>query len=934
MDTDEAKNETETKVSPPLQEAVDAALQKLLGTLRQTTASRPPPRRRRRKSVSGHGGLPPPPADPIRLLALNLFEHAAAQRDRVGNSEFVSIATRVRSRRAADDVFNAELREQGQEQESTGLRDTNDKRPKVLHDALRRVPILKHMSDDTLRLFATCLCEESFAKNDVIIKEGDSTADKLYILTEGRCGVYKSVTKKKRGTTEMVTDPFATLLREMEGGLEGETIATFGEIALLHGKPRAVTVRAESDNVKCLSLARDPFRRALRATMEARRSKHLKILDRVAILSPLTKFERSRIADTIEPITVEQGCMLGDIGIDPGCMYCIEEGEVTVTVLDEETGSNEVEVLPRLGPGDVVAESALLSGTLQRVRYTVSGDSPAILLRLQRDVLTRVLGPLGDMLQRNPLLYGMYEEIIDPKSAICRKGGADRRHAVFSPDLSPALLPSETEPKREKSAREVEQLRELVRTTPLLRHLTASETDEFVNCAVLEKFAEGDALMRRGEEARKLYFISTGSVGVYEQEGVRRRQYGPGSMVGELSILYNHPRTATVIADAGGATCWTMQRSSIKGIIKESRVERINDVRALLRQVDILSPMTAFELSRLADAMEPKIFRNGEELITKGETSGRENFFTVIESGECKVTSSSKASSSSTPSSLPPPSTKSIGRSAMFGVAALLVEKAAPKTTVTATGGPVKVLRIHKDHFEKLVGNMKQILLRDRRLYRSTEKRLAQRIAGPGDIESTPRTSRSTARSALRSSRGSARSPRESARSSARTSSRATFRKEGGESDGSDGNEGEEDYTLLYKAAHFLAKDLDGVFDTLVEEHGHVFLPAVKEAGPDLNMDNIEHGLQFTELHGQYVAHFEGLLENFVVQHLPTMTRQDAFAKFFDEARDAMTGRFMPLFAEDSDLNRPFVDSVIAATEYTAFIEKMVRAVAAKRHKK
>ena len=128
----------------------------------------------------------------------------------------------------------------------------------------------------------------------------------------------------------------------------------------------------------------------------------------------------------------------------------------------------------------------------------------------------------------------------------------------------------------------------------------------------------------------------------------------------------------------------------------------------------------------------------------------------------------------------------------------------------------------------------------------------------------------------------------------------------GNDSSGSD-SENDEDFSLLYKANKFLGKRLYGMTTNFVDRYGHEFESAVEDG---------EHKLVYTELHREYVESFETMLEEFVIEACPDMKPKLAFRKFFEEAKSSVTGQFQPLFAEEDDLNRPFVDSVLAATEY------------------
>jgi signal transduction histidine kinase len=110
---------------------------------------------------------------------------------------------------------------------------------------LRRAYLFKGLSDDEIKLVAECCDEEERDPGDVIFVEG-STADRFYIVMEGRVEVWKNY-----------YDPKPDLLAIHGCG------RFFGEMALIDELPRSATVVAK-ERSKLLFLYRDDFRRLIR----------------------------------------------------------------------------------------------------------------------------------------------------------------------------------------------------------------------------------------------------------------------------------------------------------------------------------------------------------------------------------------------------------------------------------------------------------------------------------------------------------------------------------------------------------------------------------------------------------------------------------------------------------------------------------------------
>jgi CRP/FNR family cyclic AMP-dependent transcriptional regulator len=65
------------------------------------------------------------------------------------------------------------------------------------------------------------------------------------------------------------------------------------------------------------------------------------------------------------------------------------------------------------------------------------------------------------------------------------------------------------------------------------------------------KLAKGDALIHESEESTQMYYLESGSMGVFKRVDDIEKQIGTiyaGELVGEMSFLDKQPRSATVKA--------------------------------------------------------------------------------------------------------------------------------------------------------------------------------------------------------------------------------------------------------------------------------------------------------------------------------------------------------------------------------------------------
>ena len=78
-----------------------------------------------------------------------------------------------------------------------------------------------------------------------------------------------------------------------------------------------------------------------------------------------------------------------------------------------------------------------------------------------------------------------------------------------------------------------------------LQNLDTSQVREIVDCMYLREFPTGTYVIREGEAGAHLFVSAEGDFEVMKEDKVLGRM-GPGKAFGELAILYNCTRTASI----------------------------------------------------------------------------------------------------------------------------------------------------------------------------------------------------------------------------------------------------------------------------------------------------------------------------------------------------------------------------------------------------
>ncbi|KAL6746691.1 kinase-like domain-containing protein [Haematococcus lacustris] len=217
--------------------------------------------------------------------------------------------------------------------------------------------------------------------------------------------------------------------------------------------------------------------------------------------------------------------------------------------------------------------------------------------------------------------------------------------------------------------------------------------------------AAGEILIKEGDTglaATELYVVKSGKFEVLQRrqgQNMRVNMKERGECFGEISLMYDSPRSATV-ASTTDAVVWVLDRAVFRYFVREVQETQVSQVELFLNSVPILSPLTKEERMRLVDALEEVTFTAGAKVITEGD---RGDLFYIVKDGEAVVYQNTTSGQRKV---------NHLFKADFFGERALLSDE--PRMATVEAHTKLVCLTLKRETFTEILGPLEQLMTREK----------------------------------------------------------------------------------------------------------------------------------------------------------------------------------------------------------------------------
>jgi len=385
----------------------------------------------------------------------------------------------------------------------------------VVGQRLKPLPLLADLEEGSLKAIAQRLVPTEKKKDEIIVEAGQPP-EALFIVESGQ----------------------VHLLSSEEGGDFSELGAgeSFGELAVLTGKPHSRTAQAATDvflwalpavDFEALTDQHPDIRLALsKSIREPLLAKDQgRAVERLAVMPLFAELPEDvlwAVSDRLLLRHVPAGELVFAEGAPGDALYLIDSGEVEI-LSEKRAGSV---VLARLGADEFFGEMALLTGKPRSSSArTASHSNLWVLYRSDFD----------DLVNRFPSVSLALSKVLSQRLA-----EMDRRFSESH-----------------------------LRGLKLLAGLSSSQLEDVSHRLKPVRYRQGETIIREGDPGHEMYFIESGRVRVVRGSGPKAlllAELGAGDLFGEMALLTGSPRSATV-STLSEVNLWSLSQADFEELV-------------------------------------------------------------------------------------------------------------------------------------------------------------------------------------------------------------------------------------------------------------------------------------------------------------------------------------------------------------------------------
>ncbi|GAB9464797.1 hypothetical protein Gpo141_00002223 [Globisporangium polare] len=286
----------------------------------------------------------------------------------------------------------------------------------------------------------------------------------------------------------------------------------------------------------------------------------------------------------------------------------------------------------------------------------------------------------------------MAEMIRYRRPSIRNSGGID---AIHGEEIAVMLMLQSMSKNTEISLPEQERIVMALRENVLFSCMQTEQLFSFAKFMFIQVVEPGERIIKQGEVGDKFYVVRSGKFAVTNAQGVVINRLAPNATFGELGLLYNGKRSASVAADPDiRGSLYALRGKFFRYVAAQNSINNTQSSLLALQKVKLLESLTEEQLKLVANSVQQLQYRAGDVIVHKGEPG---SVLYMIQSGRVACTDIGNGVG-----------VVELKDGDYFGERALLASEPRAATVIAKTD--VRAMVLDQEVFTSLLGPLQEVL--------------------------------------------------------------------------------------------------------------------------------------------------------------------------------------------------------------------------------
>ena len=137
--------------------------------------------------------------------------------------------------------------------------------------------------------------------------------------------------------------------------------------------------------------------------------------------------------------------------------------------------------------------------------------------------------------------------------------------------------------------------------------------ERIIECMRPVKCKENDSIIKQGDLGDLFYCLESGSADATVKGAGVVKSYARGECFGELALIYNSPRAASVTAKSD-CSMWVLDLRTFRAILATASTSKLVTRCEFLQKCEFLDPLNSDQITKMASALEECEFEDGDSV--------------------------------------------------------------------------------------------------------------------------------------------------------------------------------------------------------------------------------------------------------------------------------------------------------------------------------